>query len=116
MTKLINSNGVSVEYQNVPDCWHAYMWLKENAPTVGMGDGISLADMVLDCWHQAHDYKAALLGEDKAQLVIESDNRLLNKWNSLRAADKRVIKFNLAALSIMIYSIVIIEIARAYGC
>ena len=65
--KLTNENGVNVEYQNVPDCWHAYVWLKDNAPNVGMGDGTSLADMVLECWHQAHDYKAVIEGRAKIE-------------------------------------------------
>ena len=54
--KLTNTNGVDVTYQNVPDCWHAYQWLKDNG-NPAMGSGETLADMVLECWHQAHDYR-----------------------------------------------------------
>ncbi len=69
-TKLINRNGAEMEYGNVPDCWHVYTWLKDNAPGVSLG-GVSLADMVLDCWHQAHDYKAIVLQEGEAKRVID---------------------------------------------
>lgn len=65
---LISKNGQQRDYGQVPDCWHAYTWLGEHG-NPKMGSGVSLADMVLDCWHMAHDYRDVLKGVEQARLV-----------------------------------------------
>ncbi len=64
MIKIKTKNNVTVEYQDVPDCWHAHQWLHDNGnPT--MGSGVSLSEMVLECWHMAHDFKDVVTGHAK---------------------------------------------------
>jgi hypothetical protein len=51
---------------NIPDLWHIAQWLKTNKLTKEkpVNDWMKLnADMILDCWHLAHDMRRMLQEE-----------------------------------------------------
>ena len=56
--KLINKNGLYVEYNEIPDIWDIAMKMDDESRA-----------MVLRLWHQANDMRDAIQLNEKAELV-----------------------------------------------
>jgi hypothetical protein len=59
---------IEVSAIEVPDLWHVAMHLQGKAETEGNPQMKLYADMVLDCWHLAHDMKNHLQANPPAGL------------------------------------------------
>ncbi len=55
--KVLDKHNKEVDVTEIPDCWHVYAMLKNQ-------DNERAAEMVLECWHQAHAMRDALKRAD----------------------------------------------------
>lgn len=69
---LENENGMPRVYGEIPDLWHLYSAIVDgslNCHIMEKQQREIIANMVLETWHMAHDFKAVLEQQGAAKIV-----------------------------------------------
>jgi hypothetical protein len=67
--KLLNAAGLEREYSEIPDLWHIARAIRDGEDMTRGSSAEKFADMVIDVWHMAHDYRDAITRIDKAEIT-----------------------------------------------
>ncbi len=64
--ELVNENGKTQVYGQIPDLWHIAMELAEDGRE-------ETCEAILQVWHMAHDLKSCIENQGEARIVSSAD-------------------------------------------
>ena len=67
--RLLNENGIAVEYGQIPDLWHIAQYVIEKGEKKGNPALVNQGKDIISVWHMAHDLKACAEGQGLARIV-----------------------------------------------
>lgn len=78
--RLLNENGIAVEYGQIPDLWHIAQYVIEKGEKKGNSALVNQGKDIISVWHMAHDLKACAEEQGQARIIVVTKAERPNHW------------------------------------